>query len=121
MGRREDFRGKILVRDILGAMGSLFLGSGHSQREKVLLWIFVAWESRLMWTAISLTDFGLTYNHVILVDTSPGWLVDFPLLSMNCYPDWAPGAAEQLLPAWRPLVRGSIFITIIHTHSVQCL
>jgi hypothetical protein len=53
MGRREDFRGKILVRGILGVMGSLFLGSGHSQHEKVLLWIFVAWESYLMWTAIS--------------------------------------------------------------------
>jgi hypothetical protein len=30
MGPREDFRGKILVRDILGVMGSLLLGSGHS-------------------------------------------------------------------------------------------
>ena len=87
MGRREDFRGKILVRDILGAMGSLFLGSGHSQREKVLLWIFVAWESRLMWTAISLTDLARQAYHVIGLHTSPGWLVGFPMLGMN-YQDW---------------------------------
>lgn len=41
-----------------------------------------------MWTAISLTDLARQAYQVIGIDTSPGWLVDFPMPGMNYYPDW---------------------------------